>query len=143
MATARASERPASRRPPADNQELQDFCGRPACRQPFLKTVGPGRPQSYCSEICRRTAEREFRQAKARLAHYEAVVEGLRMDIAAFNLASEPAATDTASDVRRAAEDAVTRVEGLLAFIEHSQEPLARELRSLHQAVAPVVRPKD
>lgn len=143
MATARASERPAARRSTADNQELQDFCGRPACRQPFLKTVGPGRPQSYCSEICRRTAEREFRQAKARLAHYEAVVEGLRMDIAAFNLASEPASTDTASDVRRAAEDAVTRVDGLLAFIEHSQEPLARELRSLHQAVAPVVRPQD
>lgn len=141
MAATQPSERPSTRRPTADSQELQDFCGRPACRQPFLKTVGPGRPQTYCSEICRRTAEREFRQARARLAHYEGVVDGLRADIAAFNLNSEPAVTDTEASIRRSAEDAITRVEGVLTFIEHSQEPLARELRSLHEAVAPVIRP--
>jgi hypothetical protein len=56
-----------------DLEELPDFCSRPACRRPFGRVVSPGRRQAYCSETCRRNAEKELRQARSRLAHFEAL----------------------------------------------------------------------
>src|ERR1044071_3281845 len=65
-------------------EDLTDYCSRPSCRKEFRRTVGPGRRQAYCSEICRRTAEKELRRARARLAHYEELVQKLRIDVAAY-----------------------------------------------------------
>lgn len=136
MAARRGTTRPA----PADTlveEDLPDYCARPACRQPFTRTAGRGRRQAYCSEICRRAAERELRQTRARLDHYEHVVGQLRVDIAAFGADTNPdlgQAPDTT-----AASTAVARVGGILAFLENSEEPLARELRALHDAVKPLI----
>lgn len=125
---------------PSEPQELPDYCARPTCRRAFTRTAGPGRPQAFCSEVCRRAAEKELRQARSRLAHVEAVAEQLRIDIAAFGRASFADNDDDNSlHSHRAAADAVARVAGILAFLGDSPEPLARELRALHDAVAPVV----
>ena len=43
-----------------------------------------------------------------------------------------------ALDARRAAEDALTRASGVLAFVGDSSEPLAGELGALYAAVAPL-----
>lgn len=136
MAARRGTNSPA----PADalaEEDLPDYCARPACRQSFTRTAGRGRRQAYCSEICRRAAERELRQTRARLDHYEHVVGQLRVDIAAFG-------ADTSSDLGQApdttaASTAVARVGGILAFLENSEDPLARELRALHDAVQPLI----
>lgn len=124
----------------AESQELVDYCARPLCRAEFRRTVGPGRRQAYCSEQCRRAAERELRQARSRLTHYERLVEQLRIDVAAFGPGASPdeqAGTDLGA--RRAAEDALTRVGGMLIFLEKSDDACAKELRELHAAVAPVI----
>lgn len=139
-----AVARTASRRaqPAADAQELPDYCARPSCRAAFVKTVGPGRPQAFCSELCRRAAERELRQIRSRLNHFESVVEQLRVDIAAFGGKAGNDDDHANLDARRAAEDAITRVAGVLAFLGDSPDPVARELRDLHTAVAPIVLTK-
>ena len=143
MATRTAAARTTERAKPTDSQELPDYCARPACRREFTRTVGPGRPQAFCSEVCRRSAERELRQAKSRLAHFETLVEQMRVDVAAFGRTAStddagPSA-DPSSEARQSAQAAVHRVAGVLAFLERSDDPIARELSALHAAVTPVV----
>jgi hypothetical protein len=128
-----------------DEPGLIDYCSRPSCRREFRRGLGPGRRQAYCSEICRRTAEREYRQLRARLAHFEDVVEKLRIDVAAFGrleAADDPGEEKGAirPDTRRTAEDAVRRAAGALEFAD-PDEPAVRELRKLYEAIAPIVLP--
>lgn len=140
--TAKARSRsPRRPREESESQVLPDYCARPSCRQPFERVLGPGRPQAFCSEICRRSAEREARQLRSRLAHFEGLVQQLRIDLAGFNRGVDHSAEGDAVtlEARRTAEDAITRVGGVLAFLGDSPEPLAQELRSLHDAVAPLV----
>ena len=142
MAPRTATARTAVRAPSRDAEELPDICARPACRRSYTRSVGPGRPQAFCSEVCRRSAERELRQAKARLSHFEDLVEQIRADIAAF---TRPAPASTEADdalspqALQSAREAVARAGGILTFLANSDDPLARELTALHDAVAPVV----
>ena len=92
----------ARRRSEASTQELPDYCARPMCRSPFTRVVGPGRPQAFCSEVCRRAAEKELRQAKSLLAHFEDLTAQFRVDIAAFGRGGlSPAADPTESEPAR------------------------------------------
>lgn len=144
MTSQRALARVASKAEAAgdDALELIDYCARPLCREEFRRPAGPGRRQAYCSELCRRTAEKEVRQARSRLAHFEGVVEQLRTDVAAFGRSVDDDVADegrTSNEQRRRAEDAVNRVGGILDFTRDSEEPMARELRDLYDAMAPLV----
>ena len=123
-------------------ESLVDFCARPRCRKEFRRTAGPGRKQAYCSDFCRRSAQSELRQKRARLAHFERIVELLRVDIAAFGRTDFDAKDSESQslDVRRTAEDAVRRAAGALAFA-NLDEPAARELKRLYEAVVPLVLP--
>jgi hypothetical protein len=123
-----------------ESEELVDYCSRPRCRKEFRR-ASRGRRQEYCSEICRRTAEKELRQARARLAHFEGVVDKLRVDVAAFGRSDNvdgAVATDPTTGTWQVAENAVRRASGALVFAA-SDEPAVRELRALYEAVAPVV----
>lgn len=144
MAEDLASARPGrSKRPPPseESEELIDYCARPKCRNEFRRQGGPGRRRAYCCELCRRTAERELRQAQSRLAHFEGLVRQMRADVEAFGRTAEAEeGSADSTEARRKAEMAVARVAGILDFIASSDEPLARELKELFEAVAPVVR---
>ena len=143
MESARPGARVTSRPEHLTEAEiLTDYCSRPACRTEFRRAPGPGRRQAYCSEICRRTAERELRQARSRLAHFEDLVEKLRIDVAAFGKTdTEPNDNlQSSQDARRVAEDAMRRASGALAFANPA-EPAVQELRRLHEAVTPLVLP--
>jgi hypothetical protein len=124
----------------ADLDDLPDFCSRPACRREFRRAVSPGRRQAYCSDTCRRNAEKELRQARSRLAHFEELVKMLRSDVASFGRAAESddQASQPLADQLHAAESALRRVEGVLVFADASQ-PAVEELRRLYKAVAPLV----
>ena len=143
MEAARPKADAAGRAERAEEVEsLVDFCARPQCREEFRRTVGPGRKQAYCSHFCRRSAQRELRQKRARLAHFERIVEMLRGDIAAFGKTDFDAADSESQslDVRRATEDAVRRAAGVLTFAK-PDEPAVQELRRLYDAVASLVLP--
>ena len=129
--------------PAEADDELADYCSRPACRREFRRTSGPGRRQAYCSEVCRRAVEREYRKTTQRLAHFEGVVEQLRVDVAAFGRSVDAGAEPLGAispEGRRVAEDAVVRASGVVAFLRDSDDPVATELRNLYEAVAPVLR---
>jgi hypothetical protein len=124
----------------ADLQDLPDFCSRPACRREFRRVVSPGRRQAYCSETCRRNAEKELRQAKSRLAHFEELVKMLRSDVAGFGRAADDddQSSQPLTDQLHAAESALRRVGGVLVFADASQ-PAVQELRRLYEAIAPLI----
>lgn len=139
-----ASARHGSMRARHDDEaeELVDYCGRPTCRNEFRRRIAPGRRQAYCSEICRRTAERELRQARSRLAHFEGLVVQLRIDVAAFGRPTAEDGDETSENVveaQRKAEDAVVRAGGVLDFASDSDDVWAREFRKLYTAVVPVL----
>jgi hypothetical protein len=121
---------------------LIDYCSRPSCRKEFRRLARPGRRREYCSEICRRAAEKELRQARARLAHFEGLVQKLRIDVAAYGKpVLDEAADDEVSfslEAQQTAENAVRRADGALAFAS-PDDPAVRELRMLYEAVAPII----
>jgi len=123
-------------------ESLVDYCAHPQCRKEFRRTVGPGRKQAYCSDVCRRLAHSELRQKQARLAHFERIVEMFRRDIATFGKTDFDTgdSENQSLDARRTAEDAVRRAAGVLTFA-NPDEPAVQELKTLYDAVAPLVLP--
>jgi hypothetical protein len=128
-----------------DPEDLPDLCSRPKCRREFRRLVGPGRRQEYCSETCRRNAEKELRQARSRLAHFEQLVRVLRSDVATFGRPEPGSGLDggvvAMGDVR-VAEAAVSRAEGVLVFADLS-DPAVQELRRLYEAVGPIILARE
>lgn len=121
-----------------DAQEVPTFCARPACRQEYRGVLGNGRRQVFCSETCRRAAQREVRRLRARLRHFEGIVEQVRIDLGAYGH-SEDDVELAGIDAQRYAERAVARAAGVLRFASNSEEPLAQEFRALYEAVEPLV----
>jgi hypothetical protein len=142
VTASRALSRSVTRAPasPDTGQELAAYCAFPKCRREFRCTLGPGRKKAFCSDICRRNAEKELRQLRSRLTHLETMVEQARIDVAAYGRTESADGESDPTLVRRTAEDAVTRVAGILDFVAGSDEPMSRELRRLYDAVVPVLR---
>ncbi len=126
--------------PVDEPQDVPAFCADPRCRKEYRRVVGPGRPQRYCSELCRRRAEKEERQLRARLQHFESVVAQARIDLAAYGRADDEEGVVDHLDVRRIAKEAVLRASGGMRFVEGSAEPAAALLRDLFEAVEPLVQ---
>ncbi len=137
---ARVGNRP---RPEPEAEDLTDYCSRPLCRKEFRRAAGRGRRPAYCSEFCRRTAEKQLRQLKSRLAHYEDVVRMLRVDVAAFGRPDTDEDSDgeqaLSLDARQRAASAVLRADGVLKFA-NPDDPVVQELQTLYEAVAPIIR---
>lgn len=128
--TQRVADRP--------DDQVVNYCARPMCRREFRRSTGPGRPRDYCSETCRRSAQKELRVARLRLARFEALVEQFRKDVAAFTADSEGDLSDEAS-LRSQARAAVAEARGALPFLQKSEELGARALVTLYDGVAPYV----
>lgn len=108
------------------------------CRKEYRRTIGPGRPQLYCTELCRRHAEKDQRQLRSRLQHFEGVVQQARIDLAAYGLDDGSGGVNE-SDLLRRAEVAVAQAATALRFVGSSEDPAVQELRNLHAAVAPIL----
>jgi hypothetical protein len=124
-----------------DAELLTHYCWRPRCRKSFERATGPGRHKDYCSQTCRRAAEKELRQARSRLADFEALVRQAAIDVAAFGRSAVDDADErlpTSLEAAQAAEIAVRRAEGVLVFAD-PDDLAVQELRKLYDAVKPVV----
>jgi hypothetical protein len=137
---ARPSNRPGRE---FEAEDLIDYCSRPNCRKEFRWAAGPGRRQAYCSQICRRAAEKELRQARARLARFEGIVRKLRVDVAAYGKPDDDwdggEQLPVSLDARQTAQSVVLRADGVLKFA-NPDDPIVQELRMLYEAVAPIIR---
>ena len=61
-----------------------------------------------------------------------------RIDLAAYGR-DEGDDRVVEAEAQRRAELAVAKAEGVLRFVQHSEDPLADELRALYAAVAPII----
>lgn len=123
--------------------ELTFRCARPRCRSEFTRTVGVGRRRQYCSDICRGVAEKEYKQAKAALMHYERLLEQARADLAAFgrDLESGATASGPPDDARVAARarGSWDHARGVSEFASAGDPRILDVLRDLVSSVEPLV----
>lgn len=122
-----------------DYEDLPDFCANPSCREEFRRSSGPGRPQAYCKEGCRREAERDLRRLFARKRRFENVLTQVEADIATYVRTSEGAEDQLHS--RRAVELAVKQAETVARYASADDPRVLDELRQLLVRITPVVFP--
>lgn len=133
----------APTREDADDQfELPDLCARPQCRLEFRQSVGRGRKKDYCSETCRRLADRDYKRARATVEHFEKLARRSRHDVLAFGRsADEQFEGEMSEDVSIArAAGALDRAEAVLRFVVNSDDRLVVELEALCNGVRQLVR---
>lgn len=118
-------------------ETLESLCADPSCRSPYQKVIGRGRPQRFCSETCRRRAEKSLRKVRSRLRHYDEMATISRIDIAAHG--REDGEGDTELDLRQSASNAIGRAEAALRFLTDRDDPAVNEFRRLYEAVAPLL----
>lgn len=139
MSAARLSKVGPVRPDEDEGEPLVAYCALPSCRTEFRRTSGPGRRKDFCSDECRRAAEKDLRRLKSRFVHYENVVQQLKIDIAAFGRSSDDEESVEQPDVAaQRASEALARAQGVLRFAPND-DPLAAELLALVDAVAPLV----
>ena len=122
--------------------DLVDYCARPMCRKEFRQSVGRGRRRDYCSETCRRLADRDYKRAKATVEHFERLAERSRHDVRAFGRAADELDGDlmVGADVaRERAGAAIARAQAVLQFAGDADPRLVGELRYLLEAVRPAL----
>ncbi|NKY11209.1 hypothetical protein [Cellulomonas hominis] len=123
--------------------DLVDYCARPKCRTEFRQSAGRGRRRDYCSETCRRIADKEYKQAKATVEHFERLAERSRHDVRAFGRAADErdSTSDVSADVAvERAKGAIERARAVLRFAGDSGDAYATELRALSESIEPALR---
>lgn len=124
-----------------DQFDLPDLCARPQCRKEFRQQVGRGRKKDYCSETCRRLADRDYKRARATVEHFEKLARRSRHDVLAFGRsADEPADGGVSEEVALVqAADALGRADAVLRFVGDADPRLVEELRALRHGVSALV----
>ncbi len=125
-----------------DQFDLPDLCARPQCRQEFRQPVGRGRKRDYCSETCRRLADRDFKRAKATVEHFDKLARRSRHDVLAFGRSGDEVLGDSLSDGVALAQalGALDRAEAVLRFATDADDRLVAELEAVCAGVRGLVR---
>jgi len=126
----------------AEGFDLPDFCARPMCRKEFRQTAGRGRKKDYCSDTCRRLADRDYKRAKAMVDQFEGLARRSRHDVLAFGRAADEMGAGHEQDdqvLYERAQAALGRAEAVLQFVGDADVRLVEELRTLCERVRPLV----
>jgi hypothetical protein len=121
--------------------DLVDYCARPMCRREFRQSAGRGRRRDYCSEECRRLADRDYKRSKATVEHFERLARRQRYDVLAFGRSVDgtdlgPLSVESAT---AAAAASVARAEAVLRFVGDADPRLVDELKALLEGIRPLV----
>jgi hypothetical protein len=118
--------------------EIVEYCGRLSCKKPIVQSAGRGRRREFCSETCRRGADKDYKRAKALVEHFEQNLTKTRHEVAAYGRKAE---TDGGfrppteeAEVGAVARAAISRAEGILEF-SAGDDPFRQELARLVEAV--------
>lgn len=125
----------------AEEFDFVDYCARPMCRKEFRRSAGRGRRRDYCSDICRRLADRDYKRAKAMVEQFERLARRSRHDVLAFGRsADEQGPAQVSEDIAfERAVGALGRAETVLSFASDADERLLMEIRRLCDAVRPLI----
>ena len=123
-----------------DLDEVALYCGRLSCRKVIVQTVGRGRRKEFCSETCRRAADRDYKRAKAHATLFEEQLRNTRHEVAAYGRRAEEGARTVEESMAVHAE-AWVALERAAPVLELGPQPerVASELAALVKAVRPLV----
>ncbi|MCZ4499989.1 MAG: hypothetical protein JWQ74_2544 [Marmoricola sp.] len=65
------------------------YCGRLTCGKLIVHTLGRGRRKEFCSETCRRAADREYKRARGRVELFEEQLRRNQHEVAAYGRKAE------------------------------------------------------
>jgi hypothetical protein len=125
--------------------DVVEYCGRLSCRKPIVQTVGRGRRREFCSDTCRRGADREYKRAKALVETFERNLRNFRHEVAAYGRKAEVEegfrTPDEDERIQREAAAALSRARGVVEFSDGVDDRYLDELRRLVEAVEPILAP--
>ncbi|WP_183094061.1 hypothetical protein [Nocardioides stalactiti] len=115
-------------------------CGRLSCRQPVIQEVGPGRRKEFCSDTCRRGADREYKRARTHVSTYSEVLRRAQHEVASYGRKAEEGVLtpDDVAHLEAQARIAFTRA-ATLVEVGVPEASAAAELRSLVEALGPLL----
>jgi len=121
--------------------EVVEYCGRLSCRKPIVQTAGRGRRREFCSETCRRGADREYKRAKAHVETFERNLRNFRHEVAAYGRRAEDGSLTREEEERieRKAVVALGRAQAVVEFSADVDDRFLKELRELVHAVEPLL----
>lgn len=115
-------------------------CSRLSCKKPVVQELGPGRRKEYCSETCRRGADRDYKRARAHVDTFEERLRRSQHEVAAYGRKAEADAFSPEQLVRleTAARVAFARAETLVE-VGVPSDLAVNELAALVQALRPLI----
>jgi hypothetical protein len=121
--------------------QIASYCGRLSCRKPIVQEIGPGRRKEFCSETCRRGADREYKRAKAHVEFFEEQLRRTQHEVATYGRRADEGVL-TADEVLRLQADArvaLTRAATVAELGGDQPERIRAELDALITAVRPIL----
>ncbi|XBB66331.1 hypothetical protein ABFU82_19760 [Nocardioides sp. WV_118_6] len=130
-----------------DGFEVVEYCGRLSCRKVIVQTAGRGRRREFCSETCRRGADREYKRAKAHVEAFERHLRNFRHEVAAYGRRADLVDGVSTPEHERAlhsdARSALSAARSAIKYNADNDSPLLEELRGLVEAVEPLLEGKS
>lgn len=123
-----------------DDVEIASYCGRLTCGKAFIQSAGRGRPKEFCSETCRRGADRDYKRARGRANLLDEQLRRTRHEVAAYGRKPEEGQLTPAERMQAEieAQAALIRATTVLELGATSERVLT-ELQALVAAVRPVL----
>lgn len=126
-----------------DNQSIGQIavpCGRLSCKKPVVHELGPGRRKEYCSDTCRRGADRDYKRARAHVDTFEEYLRRSQHEVASYGRKAEAEALSPEQLVsfETAARVAFARAETLVE-VGVPTDLAVVELTALVQALRPLM----
>lgn len=123
-----------------DVDEVALYCGRLSCRKVIVQTVGRGRRKEFCSETCRRAADRDYKRARAHAVLFAEQLRHTRHEVAAYGRRAEEG-TLTPEESMAIHADARVALERAATVLDLGAPPdrVMSELAALVEAVRPLV----
>lgn len=132
---------------PSDHETGSDdqialYCGRLSCKKVIVQSVGRGRRKEFCSETCRRGADRDYKRAKAHAGLFEEQLRNSQHEVAAYGRKADEGML-TPEELHRLQIDARVAFARAATIVElrGAPERAFAELAALVEAVRPLLEP--
>lgn len=126
------------------DDQIALYCGRLTCGKVVVQSIGRGRRREFCSETCRRAADRDYKRARAHVDLFEEQLRKSQHEVAAYGRKSEEDML-TSEDLRRLQTEARVAFARAATVVElgSSPERAMAELETLVAAVRPLLGQSD
>lgn len=116
------------------------YCGWLACGKLIAQTPGRGRRKEFCSDICRRAADRDYKRVKVRVEVFEEQLRRSQHHVAAYGRKAEEGSLTPEgwAAIEGAARIAFARAEAVVE-LGAAPERIAHELEALVGALKPLL----